>query len=162
MVRADLHGLTSTGGTNADEQEFENFTTAQRTTLLGLLLACTRWDSSSAVRSLERYRTAFLFIAVLTGAALWRLILVSPPPFTGRQYPLLAVEISVVSIAFQPLNWMIRNLDLSSQSPHSDLAGVVMWRGIWLAIWALLFGVSFFVFCYQRLTSQSASPTPRL
>jgi hypothetical protein len=104
----------------------------------------------------------FLFVAVITGAALWRLILVSPPPFTGRQYPLLAVEISVVGIAFQPLNWMIRNLDLSSQSPHSDLAGVLMWRAIWLAIWALLFGVFFFVFCYQRLTSQSASPTPRL
>jgi hypothetical protein len=32
-----------------------------------------------------------------------------------------AVEISAVGIAFQPLNWMIRNLDLSSQSHTQSL-----------------------------------------
>ena len=100
----------------------------------------------------------FLFIAFITIAALWRVIQLSPPPFTARLYSLIAAGISIVAIAFQPVYWLLEKQVPSLQSLPAD---VFIWRAIWLTICTLLFAVSF-VLCYRRLTSQSPSASPKL
>jgi hypothetical protein len=100
----------------------------------------------------------FLFIAFITIAALWRVIQLSPPPFTARLYSLIAAGISIVAIAFQPIYWLLEKQVPSLESPP---AAVFVWRAIWLTICGLLFAVSF-ALCYRRLTSQSASPPTKL
>jgi magnesium-transporting ATPase (P-type) len=104
----------------------------------------------------------FVLFTLLSLVSLWLLILASPPPFTGRQYLLIAVGVSVSAIAYQPVNWILENLSRSPQDPHSNPAGIFLWRSIWLTTWAIVFGVCFFLFCYRRLRSQSEAPTPRV
>ena len=99
----------------------------------------------------------FVLFTLISLASIWLLILASPPPFTGRQYLLIAVGVSVSAIAYQPVNWIVENLSRSPQDPHSNPAGIFLWR----SIWAIVFGVCFFLFCYRRLRSQAAAPTPR-
>ena len=94
----------------------------------------------------------FLLFTLISLAGLWLLILVSPQPFVApRQYLLVAVGMSVAAIAYQPVNWIFENHSNSPQGLHSDPASVFLWRSIWLASWAIVFGVCFVVFCYGRL-----------
>jgi drug/metabolite transporter (DMT)-like permease len=102
----------------------------------------------------------FVLFTLISLVGLCFLVLASPPPFTGRQYLLIAVGMSVSAIAYQPVNWIYENHSNSPQGPHSDLAGIFLSRSIWLASLAVVFGVCFFVFCYRRLRSQAAAPTP--
>jgi hypothetical protein len=103
----------------------------------------------------------FVLFTLISLASLWLLILASPPPFAApRQYLLIAVGMSVSAIAYQPVNWIYENHSNSPQGPHSDPAGIFLWRSIWLASWAIVFGVCFVVFCYRRLRSQAAAAPP--
>ena len=64
----------------------------------------------------------------------------------------------LVALALQTINWIIHDQNSAPQDLHSNPAGIALSRSVWLAIWAILTGVSFLVFCFRRLRARFRNP----
>ena len=93
-----------------------------------------------------------VFVAL---ASLW--LLIRLPPYNWREPSLLLAGMGLVALAFQPINWIIHDQSSAPQDLHANPAGIALSRSVWLTIWAILTGVSFFVFCFRRLRASFRS-----